>query len=262
MLVLILFQVLYFSKDWFGPWDFSLRGTWERAVGFIYPKRATWYILSLCFWRIIMQYTPPYIIDNKRIVLPVSLFASIVAGFVPLDFCMSFQRTFYFFPFFLLGYYIHKEDLWCRIRSIKKIISIPIAIVYFAIIYFLPNFPDSMLTGCYNYYCGLADWKIMLVLRAFSYLWVLPLTFCVISIIPDTIFFQKNGKDTMFYLLYHPFFILIMRQLIVQFNLPSNIIANVLYMAANMFLMYWLNKIYVLRFLTRPISMIKSNNKK
>lgn len=59
ILVLIIFQVLYFSKDWFDPLDFSFRGALDRAIGFIYPKRATWYILSLCFWRIIMQYTPP-----------------------------------------------------------------------------------------------------------------------------------------------------------------------------------------------------------
>lgn len=260
ILVLIIFQVLYFSEDWFDPLDFSLRGVWDRAVGFIYPKRATWYILSLCFWRMIMQYTPTYIIDNKRIVVPVSLFASMAAGFVPLDFCMSFQRTFYFFPFFILGYYIHKEDLWCRIRSIRKIISIPIIIIYFSIIYFLPNFPDSMLTGCYNYYCGLADWKIMLALRAFSYLWVLPLTFCVISIIPDTRFFQKNGKDTMFYLLYHPFFIWIMKQLVIKYNLPTNILAILLYAAVNMFIMYWMNKVMVFRFFTKPISIL--NNKK
>ena len=260
LLILVLFQVLYFSNDWFDPMDFSLQGALKRALGFIYPKRATWYLLSLCFWRIIMQYTPHQIIDNKRIMLPFSLLMAIIAGFVPLDFCLSFQRTFYFFPFFLLGHYIHKQELWSKIRRIKKVISISVIVFYFAIIFFLPNFPDSMLTGCYNYYCGLANWKIMLALRVFSYIWVLPLAFCVISVIPDTSFLQKNGKDTMFYLLYHPFFIWFVKQMVIKYSLPTNILAILLYMIINMFVMYWMNKINILRFLTKPVSIIRNIN--
>lgn len=190
--------------------------------------------------------------------LILSIVVSLAAGFVPLGGLCSFQRTFFFFPFFLLGYLVHQEDLWGKIRSLRKTITIPIILVYFTIICFIPNFPDSMLTGSFYYMSGLADWRVMFGLRAFAYLWTLPLTICVLSVIPDIKFFQKNGKDTMFYLLYHPFFIWIIKQLIIKYNLPTNIGAIILYMIANMFIMYWLNKVTLFRFLTKPFSIFKN----
>ena len=62
----------------------------------------------------------------------------------------------------------------------------------------------------------------------------------------------------MFYLLYHPFFIWIIKQLIIKYNLPTNIGAIILYMIANMFIMYWLNKVTLFRFLTKPFSIFKN----
>lgn len=62
MLVLIFFQLFYFTNDWHNPFNYSIVGALDRVAHFYIPRGATWYIMSLCFWRIGLQYTPPVIL--------------------------------------------------------------------------------------------------------------------------------------------------------------------------------------------------------
>ena len=259
LLVVLIFQILYFSSGWNGPFDFSLSGIVDRVVKFPYPSRAMWYLMSLCFWRIMMRYTPPNLIDNQYAMLLLSIGLSIIAAFIPIN-DFSFQRTFFFFPFFILGYYMKKRSLWGYIRNLNKWICILVIVAYIIaiqlVIYKFSYFPDNFLYGRYNHFNHF-NWIATPVIRWLMYLWLLPLTICILAIIPDTLFFQKNGKDTMFYLMYHPYFVLLLAMIQNMYCIPTSPLAIFSYMVANMFIMYWLNKLYVLRFLTRPISMIK-----
>ena len=258
MLVILIFQIIYFSWGWLDPFDFSLEGLWYRVSHLYLPRRAMWYILSLCFWRIIMRYCPQKIRENYKIAIPIALGFSLLAGFVPLNGEFSFQRTFALFPYFLLGYFFHKYDLWKKIRGLNKWVCGAVVLAYFIIVLLIPNFPDSMCSAHLNYFHGLTDWKVMFGLRVVSYLWMLPLTICVINLIPDCKFFAEQGKNTMFYLLYHPYFIWIMYWCVINFNAPTSTLFLFIYTAVSMVAMYWLSKIPVLNFLTKPITTIRS----
>ena len=188
-----------------------------------------------------------------------TLLMSIIAALIPIN-VFSFQRTFFFYPLFVLGYYMGKSDIWKKIRGINKWVCISVIFVYLVfihlVVYKLSYFPDLNLAGRYNRF-GHLNWIATPVMRCIMYLYFLPITICVLSIIPDIPFFHNNGKNTMFYLLYHPFFILVLAQIQKYYAIPTSTIAILFYMIANMFIMYWLNKIYILRFLTRPISTIR-----
>ena len=188
-----------------------------------------------------------------------TLVMSVVAALIPIN-VFSFQRTFFFFPLFVLGFYMSKSDVWKKIRGLNKWVCVCVIFAYIVfiqlVIYKLSYFPDNFLAGRY-YRFGHLNWVLTPVLRCLMYLYFLPLSVCILSIIPDLPFFHNNGKNTMFYLLYHPFFVLLLAIIQKYYDIPTSPIAIFSYMLANMFIMYWLNKLYVLRFLTRPISMIK-----
>lgn len=74
------------------------------------PWWILWYLLSLFFWRTILQFLPQKIIDIKWIVLVCSVIISIIAGFSPFTKFMSLQRTFAFLPFFFIGYYLREAN--------------------------------------------------------------------------------------------------------------------------------------------------------
>lgn len=261
LLVVLIFQVLLFSKGagWKDPFDFSLSGIVKSIAHLYYPKAAMWYLLSLALWRVMMRFIPTTYREKAMFMIPLTIVLSLLVGFIPLGAEFSFQRTFFFFPFFYLGYHIKKSQLWGKIRSIKKKNSLGIIIVYILVVFFIPNFPDSMLTGSFHYMSGIANWKIMLLLRACSYLWVLPLTISVLSIIPDNSIFARNGQDTLFYFLFHPFFIKLMYLGTSAYKMPTCSACLLFYTIVSMMIMYWMAKIPFLTFLTKPLFFKNSN---
>ncbi len=257
LLILLIFQVIYFSSGWTDPFDFSLRGVWERITHIYIPNKALWYILSLCFWRLIMRYYPRKIRDNYKFSIPIAFCVSLLAGFAPQAYGLAFQKTLVFFPYFLFGYYIHKYDLWKKIRALSKVKCGIIIIFYLIVVLLIHNFPVSMVTGSLSYSVG-SDWRIMFVLRALGYFWMLPLSICVMNVIPDCPLFAEQGKNTMFYYLYHPFFISLMNWCIISFNIPSSALFMGIYTIISLFAMYWLSKIPLLNYLTKPVTTIRS----
>lgn len=62
------------------------------------PAFALWYILSLIYWRVILQVIPQRVVEKRWLVILTSIAISIGAGFVPLTTEMSFQRACGFMP--------------------------------------------------------------------------------------------------------------------------------------------------------------------
>lgn len=259
LLVILIFQIIYFSWEWLDPLDFSLKGIWYRVSHIYFPRRALWYILSLCFWRIIMRYYPKQIRENYKITIPIALGISLLAGFVPISAQFAFQKTFAFFPFFLIGYYIHKYGYWSIIRGFNKWVCGVIIVGYFIVLIIIKNFPVLLCTEHLHFFT-FGSWKstlFMFGIRALSYLWMLPLTICVLNVIPDCRFFAEQGKNTMFYFLYHPFFIWLMNLFVTKYNAPTSSLFLLLYTIISVFIMYLLSKIPVLNYFTKPITTLK-----
>lgn len=70
------------------------------------PWYMLWYLLSLTYWRFMLQVLPDRILNHKKTVLTTAFCISILAGFLPFDRILSLQRTLSLMPFFFLGYYI------------------------------------------------------------------------------------------------------------------------------------------------------------
>lgn len=86
-----------------------LSGTHYTMLNIITPSFTLWYLLSLVYWRCILQYIPSKF-DNFYIVLPLTIIISLLGGLIPLTKEFSIPRTLTFMPFFFLGYYTKKNN--------------------------------------------------------------------------------------------------------------------------------------------------------
>src|SRR5690606_21627533 len=95
------------------------------------PSWTLWYLLSIIWWRILANLTVPSI--NKTVLIPVSFIFAFAWGFFEFDGeIFSINRTFVFFPFYLLGVYCTEEV----IQKIRKInLLVPIGIILIALFY-------------------------------------------------------------------------------------------------------------------------------
>lgn len=167
------------------------------------PAFALWYILSLIYWRIILQLIPQRVLDKKILVMALALMVSISAGFVPVGGELSFQRACTFFPFFMLGYYARQDGWVTKLRTLNKI---PWAIVlvdllsvcYFALPVFYSNTPYEEWTDC--------------VMRALQLTVALMLCLAIMNVMPAKMGrFTDVGKYTLLIYLLHPPMIKVMK---------------------------------------------------
>lgn len=200
----------YSSAD--GPLVSQLMGgLWFNVTHFYLPAGALWYIVSLAFWRMFLHFIPCSMRDSKStLAIGVAFVISIVCGFIPLGRELSFQRTFAFFPYFLLGYYAKRFDGYALLKRVKVQYALMIVTVYAIVVFAIGHFPLSMLVQFFDYY----ELKIPLIgvgMRIMSYLWMLPLTLAILRLFANVTFFYKQGRNTLFYYIYHMYAIMGMR---------------------------------------------------
>ncbi len=131
-------------------WYFYYTIVWDKQQTFdlLLPGYAQWYLLSLITWKLITK----TFLNLKHPIIS-SLVIALLAGFsdkVGVDFSLS--RTLVFYPFFLIGHYITKENVE-KINSYKKIYGIIglISILIIACIYKYTSLPISMLYARASY---------------------------------------------------------------------------------------------------------------
>ena len=78
--------------------------TWHDII---YPSFALWYLLCLFYWRMLISILPARI--DHRMLVAISVVASLLVGFVPIRGEMGFHRFFSFMPYFFIGHYYGKE---------------------------------------------------------------------------------------------------------------------------------------------------------
>lgn len=192
---------------------------------FVYPSFALWYLISLVYWRIIV-----WAVDDKLkdiTVFVVSCVAAIIAGFIPLGNELSFQRTFAFAPFFMLGYFFKKR------RLINKLESIP---VVYAVLGICLGFIIARKINVYfpvDYY---VSWRGA-VIRIEQTLLGLFLCLCIIRVsrCRFTEFFAQFGTKTLWIYIGHTFLIILCGRVYhflgITFNLFTAILVAILYCA-------------------------------
>ena len=112
IIIYLIFDTMYIGLD-------VVLGEPISFARIINPSFALWYILSLIYWRTFLQIIPNQVLQRRWLVISCSLVLALIAGFIPIGTQMSFQRTFVFLPFFLLGYYARESDVvkWIRCRN-------------------------------------------------------------------------------------------------------------------------------------------------
>lgn len=116
------------------PMDLSMI-KWNILVS---PKLAMWYLLSLVYWRFCVWHLPKSISDTTLFCL--SCFLALACGVIPLDMAFSFQRTFAFMPFFVLGMIFRKKDLMPRLGSIPWLIAFVALLAGLLVASYLPSY--------------------------------------------------------------------------------------------------------------------------
>lgn len=122
-----VFQTIHYLP-WLGMEQHSLINY------FIFSEWTLWYIPSLIVWRTIIQYYGKSIKNNIYPVLSICLFASLLAGYIPLSKEFNIPRIISFLPFFLGGYVFRElkqsgvYNIGMKISFLIAVISIPIFI--------------------------------------------------------------------------------------------------------------------------------------
>lgn len=187
------------------------------------PWYALWYLLSLFYWRLILQVIPDRILNKPSLIIFLTLGISTIAGFFPFDRFLSIQRTLAFMPFFFMGYYMKDKSLF--LPSKFK----PLFLLFIVATIFVPLFCSSYLGDLYraNMYDGIDD----MFKRLFTFILSIPISIAFINICPDFSWSAKQGKYTMQYYIYHSFMVTIMMLIINHLEFPKSFIFAVLYVA-------------------------------
>lgn len=191
---------------------------------FLTPWWVLWYLLSLIYWRLMIQIIPDRIMNNTKTIIVVTFCISILTGFLPFDRFLSLQRTFSFLPFFFLGYCLKGKNLF--LPNKYKIISFLFLITMVSIPLFFHQYMGSLMHAkpYVNYYGALK--------RIFIFSMSIPMSLAFMNLCIKTSWIAKQGRLTMQYFIYHAIIIsplmIIIKKLGIQPSLLTAILCTFL----------------------------------
>ncbi|WP_026677073.1 acyltransferase family protein [Fictibacillus gelatini] len=168
------------------------------------PNWAMWFLLSLVFWNLMLV-----VFTRIKYSLIIAIIIGVAVGyFTEAGTYLSIQRTFVFFPIFLLGHYLEKKDFRLIFKPSMKILASLFLIALFAFYHFI--IPDSskdwlLASSSYADILGNNAWYggfIRLGMYTIAFL----ATFSFLAIIPRRkMFFTEMGQRTLYIYLLHGF---------------------------------------------------------
>jgi fucose 4-O-acetylase-like acetyltransferase len=190
------------------------------------PWYVLWYLLSLIYWRLILQVIPEGILRNAKLILPTTFGISILTGFLPFDVFLSLHRTFAFMPFFFLGYYMRGKNI-CLPKKYKPL-SFLFLILMVAVPLFFPQYlgiltheiPFGSINdgGIYN-----------AIKRMIVFSLAIPMSIAFINVCPNTPWIARQGRLTMQYFIYHALLIIPLMVITIELNIPMSFVLATIY---------------------------------
>ena len=217
------------------------------------PWYVLWYLLSLIYWRLILQVIPEGILRNAKLILPTTFGISILAGFLPFGVFLSIQRTLSFMPFFFLGYYMKNKNIFLPQRYR------PLCLLFLIIAFVVPLFCPQYLGNLRhadpydNYYDAFK--------RLFAFCLSIPMSLAFLNVCISRPWFARQGQLTMQYYLYHsiiivcgttPFLILVHK-----FGITSLLLIAIIYSIAITIVIGVLSYIPIFKYFTNPSVILK-----
>ena len=192
--------------------------TWRVIIS---PYSIYWYLFSLLLWRTIIQVVPDNWMERHKVFIPIVAAIGLIVGFVPIGNEFSFQRTFAFLPFFVLGFYSHKYGWLDRIRSLSWSVVICVLVGCLLVFYLCASrdvFTMSLLYENTPYHSAL-ECLFRLVI------WILAIgnSIVIIKIIRSGALTALLGALTLYIFVYHQFVIEIVMKVAERLSVPQNI---------------------------------------
>lgn len=231
----------------------AIRNNWSLRA-FLFPQWSLWYLLSLIWFRLILQ-----VIGRVTVQwLAISFVISVLIGFIPIGGALSFQRTFAFLPFFLAGNYLkNNEDLWDKIKRVKPYLAIAFLLILFIGVFVIDLPFKRLLELKFSYRAFSYPLAVSALLRMGLFSLSAFASLCVLRLIPREriTWVSEQGAHTLLYYLYHTL-IIIALELIEKklFALPDSFAWNLLYVAGNVFLIWLITRIKFFRVLPHLFS--------
>lgn len=220
------------------------------------PWFMLWYLLSLIYWRLILQIIPDKILRQKKLILISTFCIGILAGFLPFDKLLSIQRTLAMMPFFFLGYYMKGKNIY--LPNKYKLLCIVFLIAVFAVLFFFPHRIGYLLYATpYKNFNGVA-------IRMIAFLLAIPMSIAVINVCHKVPWIARQGKLSMQYYIYEGLIIpgnsaLIIPPLILvarKLNIPMTFITAIIITIVITIGLSFILKIPFFRMITNPSSFV------
>lgn len=199
----VVFQILYS-----GYYYLIGKSGWETDL--FSPHWALWFLFSLFCWHMLLYWfkkLPPVL----AVVISIQL-GLIVGYFGEIGHTFSLSRTFVFFPFFLIGYFITEKQLMLIKNKGIKVASIIVMAGIATAIYYMPDFNSGWLLASKSYGdLGMGEFGGLA--RLLVYLTAALMIVSVLSWVPKKQFnWTVLGARTLYVYLLHGFFIQYFRQ--------------------------------------------------
>jgi len=169
------------------------------------PHWTLWFLMSLFFWNLLLK-----LMAHLPYALPLAIIMGIAIGYVPFfGSYLSIDRTFVFFPMFLMGYYMKPEHFTLLRTHFSRTLSLTfLAIMFIITLFFIPDSFKDWLLASHSYvdmgYEGLSAAGM----RMLSYVGMFSMTYCFLSVVPSKHFrFTKIGSRTLYIYLLHGFLV-------------------------------------------------------
>lgn len=159
------------------------------------PWFLLWYLLSLIYWRLILQIIPDKILRHKKIIIIGAFCLSILAGFLPLGRFLSLQRTLAYMPFFFLGYCMKGRNIYLPDKYIPLCITFLVS-VFVIPLYFPLYLGDLTLAAPYHNVYGAMQ-------RMFIFTLAIPMSIAFLNVCYNTPWIARQGRLSIYYYIYH-----------------------------------------------------------
>lgn len=213
-------------------------------MSFVSPPLALWYLLSLVFWRSALQLASFWNVSIDWRLLSLSFLLIAPVAFIPVGQTLSFQRTFAFSPFFLMGYLCRQgkiPDFFAR----REDLPVPVLLLFLVACFFLAcQFPFYQPREPVEGIRGLLV-RYVLTINAFV------LIYSILQLIPRsfTVKFARLGEYTLYFYLYHTLFVRIQEKLLLDWGINLNVFHAIALAVLYVILIYGMHKVRVFRWL-------------
>ncbi|WP_373894031.1 acyltransferase family protein [Virgibacillus natechei] len=199
----IIFQLLYT-----GFYFLIGKADWQASL--FYPQWALWFLVSLFSWHMLLYWFKK-IPAGLSVMIAVQL-GLIVGYFGEIGHTFSLSRTFVFFPFFLIGYFITEKQIMQVKQKGVKIASILVMVTLAVAIYSLPAIDTGWLLASKSYFdLGLPAYGG--VARLGVYVVAGLMVISILSWVPTSkMRLTSIGSRTLYVYLLHGFFIQFFRE--------------------------------------------------